>query len=69
MHGWDQSQARLFEAICRHTALAALAQLRAAAIRGALDGSITLPAAFTGDRAHGTDHGISNAELQIPLGD
>ena len=43
--GWDQSQARLFEAICRHTALAALAQLRAAAIRGALDGSITLPAA------------------------
>ena len=70
MHGWDQSQARLFEAICRHTALAALAQLRAAAIRGALDGSITLPAAGpTGDRAHGTDHGISNAELQIPLGD
>ena len=45
VHGWDQSQARLFEAICRHTALAALAQLRAAAIRGALDGSITLPAA------------------------
>src|SRR5271165_2768451 len=25
VHGWDQSQARLFEAICRHTALAALA--------------------------------------------
>ncbi len=71
---WDQSQARLFEAICRHTALAALAQLRAAAIRGALDGSITLPAAGpaagpAGDRARGTDHGISDAELQIPLGD
>jgi hypothetical protein len=45
MHAWDQSQARLFEAICRHTALAALAQLRAAAIRGALDGSITMPTA------------------------
>ena len=70
VHGWDQSQARLFEAICRHTALAALAQLRAAAIRGALDGSITLPAAGpAGDRAHGSDRGISDAELQIPLGD
>ena len=70
VHGWDQSQARLFEAICRHTALAALAQLRAAAIRGALDGSITLPAAGpAGDRAHGGDRGISDAELQIPLGD
>ena len=70
MHGWDQSQARLFEAICRHTALAALAQLRAAAIRGALDGSITLPAAGPApDRAHGSDRGISDAEPQIPLGD
>ena len=54
----------------RHTALAALAQLRAAAIRGALDGSITLPAAGpAGERAPGSDRGISDAELQIPLGD
>ena len=35
--GWDQTQARTWDGICRHTALAALAQLRAAAIRGALD--------------------------------
>jgi hypothetical protein len=70
VHGWDQSQARLFEATCRHTALAALAQLRAAAIRGALDGSITLPAAgHAGDRDRGGDHGISDTEPQIPLGD
>jgi len=74
VHGWDQSQARLFGAICRHTALSALAQLRVAAIRGALDGSITLPAAGpaagpAGDRAQGGDHGISDADLQIPLGD
>jgi SRSO17 transposase len=73
VHGWDQSQARLFEAICRHTALAALAQLRAAAIRGALDGSIILPAGPACDpadgRAHGGDRGISEAEPQIPLGD
>jgi Transposase DDE domain len=36
---WDQCQARTFDAICRHTVLAALAQLRAAAIRGALCGA------------------------------
>ena len=33
--GWDQSQIRSFEGICRHTPLAALAQLRHVAIRGA----------------------------------
>ena len=33
--GWDQTQARSWNGICRHTALAALAQLRAAAIRNA----------------------------------
>jgi len=32
--GWDQAQARTWDGICRHTALVALAQLRAAAIRG-----------------------------------
>ena len=47
--GWDQTQARTWNGICRHTALAALAQLRAAAIRNAPTGSITLPAAGTGD--------------------
>jgi len=31
--GWDQSQARAWHAVCRHTALTALAQLRQAAIR------------------------------------
>lgn len=43
--GWDQSQARTFTAQCRHTALTALAQLRAIAVRSALAGTITLPAA------------------------
>ena len=42
--GWDQSQARGCDAICRHTALTALAQLRAVAARNALTGAITLPA-------------------------
>jgi DDE superfamily endonuclease len=71
--GWDQSQARTWDGICRHTALAALAQLRAAAIRGALTGSIALPAAsiVTGHDRGATcgDDQISNADLQIPLGD
>src|SRR6266702_4097421 len=43
--GWDQTQARTWDGICRHTTLSALAQLRAAAIRSALTGTITLPAA------------------------
>ncbi len=71
--GWDQSQARTWDGICRHTALAALAQLRAAAIRGALTGSITLPAAGPGDDQAGSaparDGDASDANLQIPLGD
>jgi SRSO17 transposase len=43
--GWDQTQTRTWHATCRHTALAALAQLRAAAIRNTLTAAITLPAA------------------------
>ena len=42
--GWDQSQARTYDAICRHTALSALAQLRTAAIQAALAGADVLPA-------------------------
>ncbi len=38
--GWDQTQARSWNGICHHTALA---QLRAAAIRNALTGHIQLP--------------------------
>jgi hypothetical protein len=67
--GWDQSQARTWTGICRHTALTALAQLRAAAIRNALTGRIQLPG--TGhDTSATADHGhISDADLLIPLGD
>ena len=42
--GWDQAQARIWDGICRHTALAALAQLRRAPVRNHLCGDITLPA-------------------------
>ena len=41
--GWDQSQARTYAGICRHTALTALAQLRAAAVRAAMTGALALP--------------------------
>jgi DDE superfamily endonuclease len=71
VYGWDQSQARTWDGICRHTALSALAQLRAAAIRGALTGSITLPASHGDDHAGGipADGDVSDADLLIPLGD
>ena len=74
--GWDQSQIRSFEGICRHTALAALAQLRHVAIRGALHGKITLPPVHGGEHAApgkaGLDAGdacAGEADLVIPLGD
>ena len=70
--GWDQCQARTWDAVCRHTALAALAQLRQAAIRNHLCGDITLPGnpADPGhDDGPGGQHDISRADLRIPLGD
>ncbi len=72
--GWDQSQARTWDGICRHTALAALAQLRQAAIRNALCGSTALAPAgavpAAGDCADPDDgDDVNDADLQIPLGD
>jgi hypothetical protein len=73
--GWDQSQVRTWDGICRHTALAALAQLRAAAIRNALTGAIILSAAPGDGDGPGRscdasdDAHIDDADLQIPLGD
>jgi SRSO17 transposase len=70
--GWDQCQARAWDAICRHTALAALAQLRQAAVRNHLCGDITLPGAPAGpghDEDRGDQDDISRADLPIPLGD
>ena len=42
--GWDQCQARTWHAICRHTALTALAQLRTAAVQAALAAEHPAPA-------------------------
>ena len=73
--GWDQSQIRAFDGICLDTALAALAQLRQIAIRNALTGVITLPAAPAGDsdgqpgdlHAGAGDAEIEDADLRIPF--
>ena len=69
--GWDQSQARTYDAICRHTALTALAQLRTAAIQAALAGADVLPAAPPAVRnapAAISEPAASAADLQIYTG-
>jgi SRSO17 transposase len=70
--GWDQSQARTWDAINRHTALTALAQLRTAAIQAALTGADVLPPAAPagpGTPAAVTGPAASDADLQIYTGD
>ena len=71
--GWDQSQVRTWDGVCRHTALAALAQLRHAAIRNALCGDITLPPPPPGggeeEEEEKKKKKVSGADLGIPLGD
>ena len=70
--GWDQSQARTWDAINRHTALTALAQLRTAAIQAALAGADVLPAAPPEARdtaGHDEETTVNPADLQIYTGD
>jgi len=73
VHGWDQCQARGFEAICRHSALTALAQLRHAAIRNALCGDITMTASSQQQQQEEEEEEEQEqegaADLGIPLGD
>ena len=65
--GWDQSQARTWDAICRHTALTALAQLRTAAVRAAMTGAAALPAAGPppSTAATGSEATVSGADLRF----
>ena len=70
--GWDQSQARTWNAICRHTALTALAQLRTAAIQAALSSADVLPAAPPACQdtpVPVSEPAVSPADLQISTGD
>ncbi len=69
--GWDQCQARTWDALCRHTALTALAQLRTAAIQAALAGADVLPATPPPGRdapAAASEPAASTADLQIYTG-
>lgn len=69
--GWDQSQARTWDAINRHTALTALAQLRTTAIQAALAAAAALPqAAPAGQNAPAavSEPAVSTADLQIYTG-
>jgi SRSO17 transposase len=70
--GWDQSQARTWDAICRHTALTALAQLRTAAVRAALDGPAAEPPpaaqhAAPASTATGTDLRFCTGGAPLPV--
>jgi len=70
--GWDQSQARTYTAINRHTVLTALAQLRAIAVQSALAGHAGLPAApapFPDALAAAEETADCDADLQIYTGD
>lgn len=71
--GWDSSQTRTWHAQCRHTALAALAQLRQAAIRNSVCGEIAPPAEPTTPHpapTHTTPTVLAaDVDLRIPLGD
>jgi hypothetical protein len=69
---WDQSQVRSYQGLCRHTALTALAQLRAIGHRAALTGQIILPEP-AGDEPPAPGPAPvrepHEADLLIPLGD
>ena len=74
--GWDQSQTRTFNGVCRHTALTALAQLRHAAIRATLTGGVQLPdpdpepgGDSSSDSRTTPNDPVRDADLRIPLGD
>jgi SRSO17 transposase len=69
--GWDTCQARTWDAICRHTVLSALAQLRTAAIRAALTSPLPVPGAGTdaaagqGTERTASDSTANTADLQF----
>jgi SRSO17 transposase len=70
--GWDQSQARTWNAVNRHTALTALAQLRTATARAALAERRGLPAAVptVPDTAPVPgEPAVNPSDLQIHTGD
>ena len=66
--GWDQSQARTWDAVAG-TPPCPPSPSSAAAIRNALCGLIELPPADPGDGGSDADADVDDADLRIPLGD
>src|SRR6202007_3016043 len=67
--GWDQCQGRPWDAVCTHTAMAALAELWQAAVRTHLCGDITLPAAPAAASCDDDNDDDIGSDPGIPLGD
>ena len=70
--GWDQTQALTWDALCRHTALTALAQLRAIAVQSALSGAVVLPPApesVPDSRRDPQPPAVTDADLRFSTGD
>jgi SRSO17 transposase len=69
--GWDQSQARTWDALHRHTLLTALAQIRAVALRSYMtrenSDDDSRPALAPEPARAGAGH-VTDADLQIPAG-
>ena len=66
--GWDQAQALTWDALCRDTALTALAQLRAIAIQSSLSGAVVLPPApepVPGSRRDPEPPAVTDADLPV----
>ena len=70
--GWDQSQALTWDALNRHTALTALAQLRAIAVQSSLSGAVVLPPApesVPDSRRDPQPPAVTDADLRFSTGD
>jgi hypothetical protein len=70
--GWDQSQALTWDALCRHTALTALAQLRAIAVQSSLSGAVVLlpaPESVQDSRRDPQPPAVTVADLRFSTGD
>jgi DDE superfamily endonuclease len=70
--GRDQTQALTWDALCRHTALTALAQIRAIAIQSAMSGAVALPPAPQDapcSRRAPQQPEVTDADLRFSTGD
>jgi hypothetical protein len=67
--GRDQAQARTWDALSRHTALTALAQLRAIAIQSSLSGAVVPPESAPDSRRDPQPPAVTDAGPRFPAAD